>query len=397
MNARSAWLSPAGQTREDTRVAALGAHTPVSPVATRSGVLPGSYTGEHTVSGFWLAGAAGAMTAEVSTGRAVIQAEESRGAYPVSLTEGVPLTFADGDAQYDRVDLVVLRIYDDAYDGSGRTEAVVEIVPGTPAAVPSAPAAPGLSLPLFQVLVTATASNGNGGINWGTALTDLRPTTVALGGIAPTKPDDTVKGAYPGQYRDVNDALQRWNGTAWVPYPRDIGGIAPAGAVTTGGYTGQYRDSAGGVLQRWNGSAWVPAVTPSAFTASLDAGTTASTTYTAALDNTAVSALTLDFTAPGTGAVLLHFGARMVTQGSTTTAAFMAPRITRGATVVWEPSNDEYSAMYGGTVSCSVSTMWRLYGLTPGTVYTMTALHRSGSASVTCGFDNIFLRVDPAN
>ncbi|MFJ8106759.1 hypothetical protein [Streptomyces sp. NPDC096132] len=394
MNARSAWLSPDGQTREDTRVTPLGAHTPVSPIGTRSGVLPGSYTGEHRVSGFWLAGNAGTMTATVSAGRAVVQAEESRGVYPVAVTDGVALTFADGDAQYGRLDLVVLRIYDNAYDASGRTEAAVEIVKGTPAATPTAPAAPGLSLPLFTVAVPKGTSTGGGGITWSTALTDLRTTTVALGGILPTVAGDTVNGAYPGQYRDVNSALQRWSGTAWVPYPRDIGGVAPAGALATGGYPGQYRDSSLGQLQRWNGSAWLPAVPGPAFAQSLDAGYTTSTTYTAALQDTTLAALTLTFTAPPSGAVIVSAGARISTSGSETVQAHMSPQVTLGSTVIWA-ADDERAASGSGAVSKSNQTQLRLGSLTAGSVYTVTAMHRSSSASVNAWFDTIFLRVDP--
>jgi hypothetical protein len=396
MNARSAWLSPDGQTREDTRVTQVGAVTPVTDVKGRSGVLPGSEGGQYRVTGLWLAGTAGTMSATVGAGRAVIQSTVARGAYPVTVTEPVPVTFADGDPQYGRIDLVVLRIYDHDHDGSGRYEAAVEIVQGKAAAQPVAPTVPDASLVLFTVAVPAGRSAGNGGIDWDNARVDLRPTTVAVGGILPTRSDDTAPGGYPGHYRDVNDTLQRWNGTAWVPYPKGVGGIAPAGAVTTGSYTGQYRESSTGVLQRWNGSTWLPAVVPPSYAGSLDAGSTTSTTYTAALSGTAVTALTLNFTAPSTGAVLLHFGARMSTANSSTATAYMAPQITQGSTVVFAAA-DEYAAVYGGAVSASVATMWRLYGLTPGTVYTMTAMHRSSDAAVTCWFDSIFLRVDPAN
>ncbi|UXX93737.1 hypothetical protein N7U49_19655 [Streptomyces sp. AD2-2] len=44
MAVRSGWLSPDSQSREDTRLVSLGALTPTSPVATRSGILPGSPT-----------------------------------------------------------------------------------------------------------------------------------------------------------------------------------------------------------------------------------------------------------------------------------------------------------------------------------------------------------------
>ncbi|MFF8969766.1 hypothetical protein [Streptomyces sp. NPDC014995] len=395
MNARSAWLSPDGQTREDTRVTQTGAVTPVTDVKGRSGVLPGSDGGQYRVTGLWLAGAAGTMSATVGVGRAVIQSTIARGAYPVTVTEPVPLTFADGDPQYGRIDLVVLRVHDHDHDGGGRYEAAVEIVQGKAAAQPVAPTAPDTSLVLFTVAVPAGRSAGNGGIDWDNARVDLRPTTVAVGGILPTRSDDTAPGGYPGHYRDVNNTLERWDGSAWVPYPKGVGGIAPAGAVATGGYTGQYRESANGILQRWNGSTWLPAVTPPSFASSLDAGSTTSTTYTSALAGTAVSALTLVFTAPATGAVLLSLGARIQVVNSTTTNAFIAPQVTQGSTVVLA-ANDEYSAIFGGAVNGSVSTQFRMFGLTAGASYTVTAMYRSSSSTVTCWFDTIFLRVDPA-
>ncbi|WP_460068559.1 hypothetical protein [Streptomyces sp. YKOK-I1] len=257
MNLRSSWLAETGQTREDTRLTQLGATTPANPLDVRSGILPGSYDGQYRLSGFWMEGGAGTMTATVHEGRAVVQGGSGQGAYPVTLPEPLTLTFTDGDAQYARIDVVVLRIYDDMYDDSGFTKAAVEIVRGTPAATPAVPALPGVCLPVYQVRVRAGISAGNGGVNWSSSdVTDLRTPTVAAGGILPVV-GETGNGAYPGQYRDSGGALQRWDGSAWVPYPLALGGVAPAGAVTTASYTGQYRDGSDGNLQRWDGSSWV--------------------------------------------------------------------------------------------------------------------------------------------
>ncbi|MFJ1811880.1 MULTISPECIES: hypothetical protein [unclassified Streptomyces] len=255
MNLRSSWVAETGQTREDTRLTQLGATTPANPLDVRSGILPGSYDGQYRLSGFWMEGGAGTMTATVHEGRAVIQADSNQGAYPVALAEPITLTFADGDASNPRIDLVVLKIYDDLYDDSGFTKASVEIIKGTPGATPAVPAVPGIGLPIYQVRVPAGSSAGNGGVNWNGAI-DLRTPTVAVGGILPAV-GESGNGAYPGQYRDSGGALQRWDGSAWVGYPSALGGIAPAGTVTTASYTGQYRDSSDGTLQRWDGSAWV--------------------------------------------------------------------------------------------------------------------------------------------
>ncbi|WP_369036432.1 hypothetical protein [Streptomyces adonidis] len=391
MNARSAWLSPTGQTREDTRVTQLGAVTPADNIEGRSGILPGSPTGAARITGFALTGATGGMTAAIGPGRAIVQAASARGAYPVAVTEPITLTFDNGQ-EYARKDLVVLRIYDDQYDASGRTEAVVEVVKGTPAATsPVPPATPATALPLYAVNVPANAGAGSGGLSW--VVDDLRTSIVAVGGILPTY-GETGNGAYPGQYRDTATALQRWNGTVWIPYPRETGGIAPGGALTNGSYAGQYRDGPNGQLQRWNGTAWLPAVPGPAFVNSFNAGYTSSTTYTAALTGTPVSALTLSFTAPPSGAVLLGLGSRMETPGSTTASAYLTPQVTLGTTVIWT-AVDQYAAVYSGSPGASVATTVRLGSLTAGATYTVTAMHRSTASGVNCWFANAFLRVDP--
>lgn len=259
MALRSGWLSPTGQTRVDTRHTHIGATTPAGPLSARSGILPGTYDGKYRVGGLWLSGA-GPMTATLVHGRAVIQGPAAQGPYHVTLDADTVLTFADGNPLHPRIDLVVLRVYDDQFDGSQKSEAVIEIVEGEAKAIPEPPTAPPLSLTLFSVKVPAAASAGTGGIPWTTAgtVTDLRVTTAGVGGILPVYNNAAVPGSYPGQYQDNDNAhfLQRWNGTGWVAYPKEIGGIAPSGTVSTGSYVGQFREN-GGTLQRWNGTAWV--------------------------------------------------------------------------------------------------------------------------------------------
>ncbi|MGW6389372.1 hypothetical protein ACWFR1_02455 [Streptomyces sp. NPDC055103] len=257
MALRSGWLPPTGQTRVTTRLTAHGATTPVNPLASRSGILPGSVDGKYRVNGLSMA-SSGPMSATVYAGRAVIQGPDNQGAYPVTLDAETVLTFGDGDPVNPRVDLVVLRVYDDEFDNLTKSEAALEIIRGEPKAQPSAPEAPPLSLALFSVKVPAGTSAGTGGINWaGGALTDLRTTLVGVGGILPVYNNAGVPGSYPGQYQDNDNAhhLQRWDGNGWVAYPKEVGGIAPSGALSVGSYTGQFRDN-NGTIQRWNGTSW---------------------------------------------------------------------------------------------------------------------------------------------
>ncbi|WP_399088036.1 hypothetical protein ACGH2B_12530 [Streptomyces sp. BBFR2] len=217
MTVRAAWLLPEGQTREDTRLAPLGAMAPTSELTTRGGVLAGGNP--------FAASGVGPMQVQIGTGRAVVQGTGAQGAYPVVITSPETLTFADGDAQYDRIDAVVLRVYDVLYDTSEQTTATVEIVQGTPSAAPEAPPPPAAALRLWEITVPAGASAGTGGISWGSALADRRHYTTAHGGIIPRGWGPSFTGAYDGQYRDTGTGLERWSASAaaWLPYPADSG------------------------------------------------------------------------------------------------------------------------------------------------------------------------------
>ncbi|MEU6623567.1 hypothetical protein ABZ926_22730 [Streptomyces litmocidini] len=435
MNLRSSWVAETGQTREDTRLTQTGVTTMTNPVQVRSGVLPGSYGGQYRLSGFWTFGSA-AMTATVSEGRAVIQGEISQGAYPVTLPTSETVTFAPGNAQYNRIDLLVLRIYDNLYDGQQRNEAVVEVIQGQANQDPQPPAAPPRCLPLYEVTVPAGASAGNGGIPWASALKDLRTPVVSLGGILPVE-GPVLPGSYPGQYQDAGGALQRWDGGAWVSYPSALGGIVPASASTTpASYIGQYRDAAGGALQRWDGNAWVsypsalggiipasstaPAsyvgqyrdtpsgqlqrwngsswvtVTPGPyFVDNGDYGDTPSTTYTSTLAGRTTNPLTVNFVAPPSKAVAVSFGCKL-RSGSPDHYAYMALKLTQGATVV-NDLDDDYATIAASQHMVSVSTTRRYSSLTPGATYTLTAYFRviANTLSLKAGFDNTFIKVDP--
>lgn len=228
MNIRSAWLlnstpdGNGGQSRIDTRLAPLGTMTPSGPLMSRDGVIPGSPNGDETVSGLQVTGGATGMSAKVSPGRAVVQSTEVAGAYPVYVPEYTSITFADGDPGNPRVDLVVVRIYDNDQDASNKTAAAIEIVQGTPSASPTAPPTPSGSLALAEVTVPAGASTGAGGLNWKSAVKDRRRVTVAVGGIIPRGWGLGFNGAYPGQYRDTGVGLERWDGSVWKPYPDPI-------------------------------------------------------------------------------------------------------------------------------------------------------------------------------
>jgi hypothetical protein len=67
----------------------------------------------------------------------------------------VTLAISASDPGDDRLDLVVLRVYDDDADSSGNSYADVEVIEGTPAASPTVPATPAGAIPLAQIEVGA--------------------------------------------------------------------------------------------------------------------------------------------------------------------------------------------------------------------------------------------------
>ncbi|MEV5131444.1 hypothetical protein AB0K87_13240 [Streptomyces sp. NPDC053705] len=236
MSVRSAWLLPGGttpgQTREDTRLAPLGTMLPDGELSTRSGVIPGGNP--------FAASGAGAMSLQVGIGRGQVQGTTAQGAYPVALDAPQVVTFADGEALFDRIDTVVLRVYDQLFDVYGQNLAALEVVAGEATATPTAPTLEPACLPLWDVTVSAGASAGVGGIDWNSALTDRRRNTVAVGGIIPRGLSSDV-GAYDGQYADIDGALYRWSSTAaaWQVYraPTLATEVRTTGATAAAGWS----------------------------------------------------------------------------------------------------------------------------------------------------------------
>ncbi|WP_320784696.1 hypothetical protein [Streptomyces sp. CRN 30] len=399
MPLRSAWLinrtdAENGQSRADTRLAPLGAVTPVSGLAGRSGLLPGSPDGKSLTSALYVFSSTAGMTATIAPGRAVVQGSETAGAYPVVLTDYTNVTFADGDANNARTDLVVLRIYDAQFDNSGRTEAVLEILRGPTDGSLQLPQLPDASLPLASVLVPAGSSVGTGGIAWASAVTDLRTTTVGVGGILPLYGNTAEAGGYPGQYRDISSELQRWNGSQWVGYPAQLGGIAPTGRLATGSYVGQYRDN-NGRLERWSGTAWLLALPSPVFAQNTDGGYCKTTTWSEAVTGTTGPTVTATFTAPVSGKVLVTVGY----QGQSSVDGGwgrMSANIRKDTTLVLGPGTDETrSATTSNRGMQSVSTTFPVTGLTAGATYTAVSAYCSSATTNNHWFDNRFVRVDP--
>lgn len=182
----------------------------------RGGVRPGDPGLTVSVSGVTVSVAAGVMACTYP----------AQGVYRAYNQTAWTRTADAAHATLQRIDLVYLRVWDNAVDAAGLAKADVVYLAGTPGSgTAPTPAGTLIYLPLGSITVPATTPGG--AISW----TDLRPVTVAPGGIGI---GTGIPGVHAGQYRDTGGAtgtVQRWNGTAWEDKVR----LASGGQVNIGG------------------------------------------------------------------------------------------------------------------------------------------------------------------
>lgn len=113
-------------------------------------------------------------------------------------------------ASLTRIDLVYLRVWDNAVDASGLAKGDVVYLPGT-AGSGTAPTPAGTQIYITLASITVPAGSTTPTVQ------DLRPVAIAPGGVAPSS---TISGYYVGQvrYNTSTGALEIWNGSAWFPY-----------------------------------------------------------------------------------------------------------------------------------------------------------------------------------
>lgn len=173
----------------------------------------------------------------VQPGTAIIPsaAGSTDGAYRVTNNQSRTLTCATADGTNPRIDLVVIGVQE---NGNNTSNGFVQIVTGTPAPIPAAPAAPPNTIGLCQVTVGANVTNLTSG-----NLADARVFQVAPGGILPVSPSSSPAGAN-GQYAydATNDRLYHMalagNRQArvlpWAPLiVKNVANVSNTGSETT--------------------------------------------------------------------------------------------------------------------------------------------------------------------
>lgn len=204
--------------------ALLATHYTSGPLTSRPGVKPGS----TATTGGMAVGPRGVPDRYVTVqpGTCYIQSTNLLGGTYI----------AHNDAAYDvqtaashptlpRIDLIVARVYDAVDDVGSQNTFTIEVVTGTPASSPVAPATPSQSLVLAQIAVAAASTTVTAG-----NITDTRNRVVALGGVLPCRgASDVPATPYPGMtiFREDLAQEQIWSGSAWLL----IGGAFPKARI----------------------------------------------------------------------------------------------------------------------------------------------------------------------
>ena len=190
-------------------------------VAARAGVASGMAC---TVSGLTVTMAPGSAIVTPSAG--------TNGSYRVAAGSNTSVALPARSASFSRNDLVVLRVYDAGVDVSGRWEATLEVVAGTPSASPVDPSAPTGALVLYRAIVPPSGT---------VTMVDLRVWSAALGGVLPCLSSSRPSGAglRVGQHvYETNTGIVRvWTGTEWRNTLPRIPAIAAGQTNTSGAIT----------------------------------------------------------------------------------------------------------------------------------------------------------------
>ncbi|MEC3974732.1 hypothetical protein [Amycolatopsis sp. H20-H5] len=222
----------------------LGVNTnggdPIPLAAVRSGVVPTVDSGAIIYDLRVIVTSGLAMS--VKPGTAIIN-RTGQGPYEGWLTgSSVPIASDTAPATNPRNDIVVMRIYDaaqgDTVPATGPCQ--IEVITGTPGAVPVDPAITGLAGG-GVTLALARAQVSTGGV---ITLTDLRKGTSLLGGVRPLLPGDALadQSNLSGDLRWTGSTLDMWRGSdgSWQPVALSGAGSGFAKYTDTGtqGITG---------------------------------------------------------------------------------------------------------------------------------------------------------------
>lgn len=199
------------------------------------------------------------LVLNVKSGAAIIN-RAGQGPYEGWLLAPVTVTQDVANASNPRNDLIVMRIYDaaqgDTVPGTGPCQ--IEVITGTPAAIPSDPPITGLANGGVCLVLARAQLAANGAT---ATITDLRKSTAPIGGVRVLLPGDLLTDAsfLEGDLRWNGSSLDVWSGNAgaWqnIQSGPPVGGEYRASSAQTCP-TGANTLTFGSTIQAANGITW---------------------------------------------------------------------------------------------------------------------------------------------
>jgi hypothetical protein len=175
----------------------------------RTGFLPG-FVPSVSVDG---------MTSSYTAFRGRIQGTDLQAAYGAYSIDGETVTHTAGGAQ-PRIDAVVVRVRNTAYDQTGFDDAAVTVIEGAENTVPVPPDLGPTDLLLGDITIPANASAAAPLVAANISTARRPGLVVAAGGILPVTQNDPDDGPYVGAWRDNAGVLERWTGDGtWQSRP----------------------------------------------------------------------------------------------------------------------------------------------------------------------------------
>jgi hypothetical protein len=172
--------------------------------------------------------AAGANdSVDVAAGAAIIAGDDEadQGKYYVRNTAVSNVVFTPAPGADSRIDLLVLQVNDPTAGGAAGDDATFEVIAGTPAGSPVAPAVPDTAIPIAQVLRTALDTSITDAM-----ITDRRPisatSTFQVNSqfeVLTTAERDALPSPFAGQtiFNSTATITQYYNGSEWIDIPPD--------------------------------------------------------------------------------------------------------------------------------------------------------------------------------
>jgi hypothetical protein len=307
----------------------------------RTGCLPGPSLSTVALPGCFGVTAAGGLSCSLGRGSAFVERNTQVGPYNVHTEAVGTVTFGTANATNPRIDRVDLQVFDGVLgDNGGVSLTQFVVTQGTAAGVPTLPAAPTNSTPMFKLTLPANTVTITSGM-----LTDIRRSAGLRGAKRMMLSGDllTDVGIEAGELRDTSairtvGTIDRWDpvSATWVM-------TADLSAAQTVFYN--------------------PAVSVNSITDN--------TTFTGYRD-TSSNLLGTAFVAPASGKVDLSFGASL-TISHITTEVQLSINVNTGSTIGGGSSflaaSAGISAVGKNTDETMVSRHVLVTGLTPGSTY----------------------------